>query len=171
MQCDFKPGDVLECVTDALPQYPKATGLMVGQRYTVTRLGGERWSKHEPEDMNDPVVFVAEASWDWQGQRGGYDPKHFRKVEATMLSKAITWLKDWFGSFSSKNENPHRATDSTVLAMQQSAKATDLARIARYRNQLKERLEQAKRQKKARKHLYAALEELTREELKIEAGQ
>lgn len=90
-----------------------------------------------------------------------------------MLSKAITWLKDWFGSFSSKNENPHRAaaTEMVALTPRIDLKSWKLASIARRRTRLKEQLEQAKRQKKARKHLYAALEALTREELKIEAGQ
>lgn len=89
-----------------------------------------------------------------------------------MLSKAITWLKDWFGS-SLLRRDTHRAaaTEMVALTPRTDLKSWKLAVIARKRTHLKEQLEQAKRQKKARKHLYAALEALTREELRIEAGQ
>lgn len=95
-----------------------------------------------------------------------------------MLSKAITWLKDWFGSFSF-GKYPARANQAemvdwdAVVIFEPSPrfKALKLADIARKRTRLKEQLEQAKRQKKARKWIYRELEALTREELRVEAGK
>ena len=82
-----------------------------------------------------------------------------------MLYKLYEWLKSLV-HFAPRNT--HRATDSSVVA---PSKALRLAVIARERINLKLRLEDAKRQKKARRHIYAALEALRTEELRIEAGQ
>lgn len=49
--------------------------------------------------------------------------------------------------------------------------ATRLAALAMRRDELKDALAKAKAQKKARKHIYAALEANTRERLRIEGGE
>ena len=112
----------------------------------------------------------------------------------SIVRKIVGWVRGL--GFISLARNTHRGSDRSVVDMRDAlAKAYlkpnamfahlerlaamspaerknyDLTNIARRREQLKRQIETAKKQKKARKHLYAALETLKTRELQIEAGQ
>ena len=112
----------------------------------------------------------------------------------SIVRKIVGWVRGL--GFISLTRNTYRATDKPVVDMREALaqaylkpnaifshlerlaamspaerKNYDLTSIARNREHIKRQIETAKKQKKARKHLYAALETLKTRELQIEAGQ
>ena len=87
----------------------------------------------------------------------------------SIVRKIVGWVRGL--GFISLARNTHRVDEKSVVALRAVTKNIRLTKIAAERNRLKDKLGTARKQKKARRHIYAALEALRTEELKLESGQ
>lgn len=89
-----------------------------------------------------------------------------------MLSKSITWLKDWFGSFSF-GKYPASVDQAPVVVPQMSVagKALELALIAHRIRNLDELKARAKANKKKQSGFAAERQRLCDRRAEIEAGK
>lgn len=95
-----------------------------------------------------------------------------------MITRFFKWIGHHFGWIVPERELTEREKDAYRSSFQNDpfftahrAKTLRLAEIARERTKLKERLQVAIKQKKARSPIYQALKALSSEELRLESGR